>query len=210
VILSRIPVSEIRLAAYNPRVELQPSDKEYQDLEQSIDRFGLIEPLVWNRTTGNLVSGHQRLKILMARGEVEVDVSAVELPLAEEQALNLVMNKVGGRWDDKKLVDLLDSLNGVVDLNITGFSTDDLEKLTASTALFTPAGLADFTAGGVTDRSVASAQKAHDERFVDPMKRSGTLIRDVTCPHCGQIFGMTETSIKTGDVVSEEEANARL
>lgn len=42
-----------------------------------IDKFGVLEPLVWNETTGNLVGGHQRFKILKDKGLKEVDVCVV-------------------------------------------------------------------------------------------------------------------------------------
>lgn len=59
-----IPIDSIEPAAYNPRKNLQPGDPEYEKLERSIDEFGCVEPVVWNRRTGRLIGGHQRLKIL--------------------------------------------------------------------------------------------------------------------------------------------------
>ncbi len=38
-------------------------EEALKGLEASIDRFGLVEPLVYNTQTGNLVGGHQRLKV---------------------------------------------------------------------------------------------------------------------------------------------------
>ena len=77
--VQRIPLARIKAAAYNPRKDLRPGDPEYEKLRRSIERWDLVEPLVWNRRTGNLVGGHQRLKILEARGDTEVEVSVVDL-----------------------------------------------------------------------------------------------------------------------------------
>ena len=55
-------LKDIRPAAYNPRVTLKPGDKDYEALKNSLERFGVAEPLIVNETTGNLVAGHQRLK----------------------------------------------------------------------------------------------------------------------------------------------------
>lgn len=57
----------VRHAPYNPRLDLKPGDPEYDKLAKVIGEFDLVEPLVWNKRTGNLVGGHQRLKILKAR-----------------------------------------------------------------------------------------------------------------------------------------------
>ncbi|WP_342416979.1 hypothetical protein NST83_06165 [Paenibacillus sp. FSL R10-2782] len=38
-----LPIEKINAAAYNPRVDLQPGDAEYEKLKQSIETFGYIE-----------------------------------------------------------------------------------------------------------------------------------------------------------------------
>ena len=58
-----INIREISPAFYNPRKDLKPGDPEYAKLLRSIDEFGCVEPLVWNKRTGNLVGGHQRRAI---------------------------------------------------------------------------------------------------------------------------------------------------
>ena len=57
-------VSELQPAPYNPRLELTRDDPHYRKLKRSIERFGLVEPLLWNKRTGFLVGGHQRLRVL--------------------------------------------------------------------------------------------------------------------------------------------------
>jgi DNA modification methylase len=89
--------------------------------------------LVWNKRTGNLVGGHQRLKVLVASGATEVDVSVVELSLEREKALNIALNKISGDWDQKKLAELLDELSKTpdFDVEITGFELPDIRALLA-------------------------------------------------------------------------------
>lgn len=60
-----VPIEQINVAAYNPRVDLQPEDPKYEKLKQSITTFGYVEPIVWNERTGNMVGGHQRYKIMV-------------------------------------------------------------------------------------------------------------------------------------------------
>ena len=156
--LRRIPVSKINPAPYNPRKDLAPGDPEYERLKRSLDEFGCVEPLVWNRTTGNLVGGHQRFKILLARGDTVVIASVVELPLEREKALNIALNKVQGEWDLQKLAELLDELVKLpeFDVGITGFDPPEVDELLAGM-------LGDQAAGEETfdvEAAMAEAAKA--------------------------------------------------
>ena len=126
-------VGDINPAPYNPRVTLHPGDTEYESLRRSIERFNLVQPLVVNERTGNLIGGHQRLQVLKATGTAEVQVSIVDLEPAEEKALNIALNKISGRWDNDKLADLLSELGDLEsdpDLwTVTGFSQKELTKV---------------------------------------------------------------------------------
>ncbi len=62
--IQKISLNEYQFAEYNPRIDLQPEDVDYQKLERSIDEFGFLEPLVVNIRTHHIISGHQRAKIL--------------------------------------------------------------------------------------------------------------------------------------------------
>ena len=98
MIVKAISVKEINPALYNPRRDLKPDDKEYKQLVKSINEFGCIQLLIWNRRTKHLVGGHQRFKVLLAQGTKEVEVSVVDLPLEKEKALNIALNKISGDW----------------------------------------------------------------------------------------------------------------
>ena len=91
--IRKVPISLLNAAPYNPRKDLQPGDPEYQKIARSIEKYGCVEPIIWNEKTGNVIGGHQRLKVLAATGAVEVDVSVVQLSLEDEKALNLALNK---------------------------------------------------------------------------------------------------------------------
>ncbi|MBA7584263.1 hypothetical protein ES708_26216 [subsurface metagenome] len=90
----------------------------------------MVEPLIWNKRTGNLVGGHQRLKILKELGIEDVEVSVVDLSEVKEKALNLALNKISGEWDFPRLKDLLAELDtGDFDIAITGFDIKEVEDL---------------------------------------------------------------------------------
>lgn len=127
--IRKVKVIDLRPAEYNPRQDLKPGDREYEKIARSIDEFGYVEPIVWNETTGNIVGGHQRLKILIERGETEVEVSVVRLNEHDEKVLNVALNKITGRWDTGKLTDLLKELQAEGAMEVTGFEDWELDAL---------------------------------------------------------------------------------
>ncbi len=131
--IKTISIDKINPASYNPRRDLKPDDKEYKQLVKSMDEFGCVEPLVWNKRTGNLVGGHQRFKIILAQGAKEAQVSVVDLPIEKEKALNIALNKIGGDWDRTKLAELIDELvkTPQIDIESVGFDMPEAEQLIA-------------------------------------------------------------------------------
>jgi DNA modification methylase len=129
--IQKVKIDKINPAAYNPRKDLKPGDPDYENLKKSIHTFGYVEPLVWNKRTGNLVGGHQRFKILIEQGLNEVDVSVVELDLEKEKTLNLALNKISGDWDDEKLGILLKELtqNADFDSLLAGFDLPEISQI---------------------------------------------------------------------------------
>lgn len=125
-----IPVGKINPAPYNPRKDLKPGDPEYEKIKRSIEEFGLVEPLVWNKRSGNLVGGHQRFKVQLEMGKEEVPVSVVDLDEYSEKALNLALNKVAGEWDMPKLQELLQEMDeSGFDMDLIGFDKAELDEL---------------------------------------------------------------------------------
>lgn len=129
-----IPIDQINAATYNPRVDLQPGDPEYEKLRRSIESFGYVEPIVWNERTGNMVGGHQRYKIMVnEQGHTELAVSVVDLDDHQERLLNLALNKVSGRWDDEALAQLLEELQEAgAEMGLSGFDQDEIGELIAA------------------------------------------------------------------------------
>lgn len=131
--LRTLPVSLLKPAPYNPRIVLQPGMPGYDRLKRSLTEFGLVQPIIWNESTGHIVGGHQRLAILEAEGITETEVSVVQLSLQREQALNVALNNahVGSDWDHSKLQELVAELTELPDFDatLTGFSEAELREL---------------------------------------------------------------------------------
>ena len=117
-------------ADYNPRKDLKPGDPEYEKLKRSIEQFGYVEPVIWNKTTSHVVGGHQRLKVLLDMGITEVECVVIEMNEEKEKALNIALNKISGDWDKDKLILLIADLQGAdFDVSLTGFEPAELDAL---------------------------------------------------------------------------------
>ena len=66
--IEKISVEKLLPAKYNPRKDLQPGDPEFEKLKRSITEFGYVEPIIWNKRTGVVIGGHQRLKVSNPQG----------------------------------------------------------------------------------------------------------------------------------------------
>lgn len=133
ITVRKVPINKLNPATYNPRKNLNKNDREYKELEQSINEFGYADPIIWNELTGNVVGGHQRLKILLEKGYKEITVSVVSLDIGKEKALNIALNKIKGDWDEDRLSILLEEVINEGLLELTGFDKDIAEELMSKT-----------------------------------------------------------------------------
>ncbi|HML68331.1 MAG TPA: site-specific DNA-methyltransferase [Clostridia bacterium] len=130
MVIQTLPVDKLVPADYNPRKDLKPGDTEYEKLKRSLSEFGYVEPVIWNKTTGHVVGGHQRLKVLIDTGITEVECVVVEMDTEKEKALNIALNKINGEWDKDKLALLITDLQGAdFDVSLTGFDAPELDAL---------------------------------------------------------------------------------
>ncbi len=130
MLIEKKNTADLLPADYNPRKDLKPGDAEYEKLKRSIEQFGYVEPVIWNQTTGRVVGGHQRLKVLMDMGMTEVDCVVVAMDEEKEKALNIALNKISGDWDKDKLALLIADLQGAdFDVSLTGFEPAEIDAL---------------------------------------------------------------------------------
>jgi len=128
--IKKISLDKLKEAPYNPRKDLTENDIEYQKLKRSIQEFGYIEPIIVNAKNNIIVGGHQRYKVLKELGYTEIECVLVNFESNIEKACNLALNKIDGSWDKTKMKDLIEELDtGEIDLSITGFAIEEIEKL---------------------------------------------------------------------------------
>ncbi|EIP96864.1 hypothetical protein OpiT1DRAFT_01290 [Opitutaceae bacterium TAV1] len=153
-------------APYNPRIIGDDSRKR---LKKKLKKTGLVEPLIWNETTGNLVGGHQRLSVLdeiEGRSDYELTVAAVRLPEAKEKSLNVFLNNPAamGEWDEERLAEIVKEFGDAPDE--LGFDAADFDVIFENGEL---GGLFDDkNDGGAADieaiRKMKEVRKEHVEK----------------------------------------------
>lgn len=138
----------------NPR---RISDKQLEMLKKSLEEFGDLSGIVFNRKTGVLVGAHQRLKVLPKDAEIEITKEykkptrtgtvaegyvivdgerftyrEVNWNSTKAKAANLAANKHGGEFDLPMLNEFLLELDAEnYDLDLTGFTAEEIENLMA-------------------------------------------------------------------------------
>jgi hypothetical protein len=120
-----VPAGELNPAEYNPR---KLSKAEAKQLKKSIERYGMVEPIVvnsWEERSNVIIGGHQRWYILQDMKWPEVPVVYIEIDdLERERELNLRLNRNTGQWDS----DLLPAFGEEL-LREVGFTDKELSAI---------------------------------------------------------------------------------
>jgi len=140
--IERIKRSQIKKAEYNPRFIEKDAEKRLKKaLNKKKGGFGLLETLVWNKKTGNLVAGHQRLTQLdnlekYPKNDYMLDVAAVSLSKKDEIKANVQLNNpsMQGEFDIDGLAEL--NLNNDISFESMGFSEVDIEIMFSGDSRF--------------------------------------------------------------------------
>lgn len=150
--IGTIKITEIEPADYNPRLM---SEIERTKLRNSMETFGIVDPIIVNLKNNRIIGGHQRYEVLLEKA-MEDNEFVKELNLIRlgqigwafpdddlevkddnyEKALNLALNNIEGEFDLPKLEPLLTELDDLgFDLELTGFSSLDLTELNLENSL---------------------------------------------------------------------------
>ena len=116
-------INSLIFAEYNPR---QLTKDQYQHLKDSIERFGLVDPIIVNKNKDRkniIVGGHQRVRVAKDMKIEKVPVVEVDLSYDRERELNVRLNKNVGEWD----FDILANVFELEELDDWGFSEKELK-----------------------------------------------------------------------------------
>jgi hypothetical protein len=156
--------SQIQNAPYNPRVMGAEARRR---LKNALKKLGLLQPLVWNVRSGNLVGGHQRLSIidqLVGNGQPDftLTVAQVDLSHAEEVEANLVLNNDAamGEFDLEKLGALIKTPG--LDITGAGWEAGDMFRLF----------------GDVTEKATPTEQQASIEKSLERLLEQEKSVKE--------------------------------
>jgi len=133
-----VKLEQVKLDALIPyaRNSRTHSDAQVAQIAASIKEFGFTNPVLIDET-GSIIAGHGR--VMAARKLAIADVPSIRLTHlteAQKKAYVIADNKLAlnAGWDDEMLaVELTDLKDMGFDLDLTGFSTDEIEALLAPT-----------------------------------------------------------------------------
>jgi len=120
-----VDINQLKPSEYNPR---KASKKQWEDLKESIKRFGMVDPLIVNSAENRkniIIGGHFRWKVAKEMGFKKVPVVYVNIPdIDKEKELNLRLNKNLGEWDWDLLANFDEGL-----LREVGWRDREIEKI---------------------------------------------------------------------------------
>lgn len=120
-----VDIDKLTKADYNPR---KWDEKALSDLKASIQRFGLVDPIILNGAENRknvVIGGHMRLEAAKALGIKQVPAVYINLPdIEKEKELNLRLNKNQGEFDFALLANFAEEF-----LSDIGFNSEELDSI---------------------------------------------------------------------------------
>ncbi len=126
---------EVGALVENPRNPNKHPERQIAALAEIIKHQGWRNPIVVSRRSGFVVKGHGRLLAARLLGEAKVPVDYQNYDNeAAEWADMIADNKIAelSEMDSGELQELLRELDGNINLELTGFSDDEINKLLAT------------------------------------------------------------------------------
>lgn len=179
--VKKININEINPSEYNPR---KITNLDYDKLKNSINEFGLVDPIIINLKNNRIIGGHQRYAVLLNEGYANADLNLIEVgdigwvfldeelsvvDEAHEKALNIALNKISGQWNNEKLNTLLNELSmSGIDLELTGFDSLEAEQISLTEDL---------------EYATESVEETPKEEVSEDIP-----IKYIKCPECGCEF----------------------
>ena len=144
--IEKIKITDITPAEYNPR---KITDEEKTKLRNSLNTFGVVDPIIINMKNMHIIGGHQRYDTLLDMymennsftetlnlirlGDIGWVFPDTDLHVEDEdheKALNLALNKINGEWDYDKLQEVLKELElSPLNVELTGFDNEEIKEL---------------------------------------------------------------------------------
>lgn len=136
-----LPLSAVAPYEANPK---NPNNEFFEYLMQSIQQFGLVLPLHVIPHKSNdadylLIDGHQRFYICSLLGfEMAPFVIHDHITIDDVPDFIETISNTTAAWNKQKLAALLERLQNRVDLDVTGFTQEEVDRLVQKAAAKKP------------------------------------------------------------------------
>ena len=197
--ISKIKLTQIEPAEYNPRYITEEAKKK---LRNSIETFGLVEPIIINTKNNKIIGGHQRYQILidmlmeednLAEREFDYlikddygyifDFNQLNIKNEDyEKAINIVLNNPNlmGDYDYPKLGTLFDDLkSNDFNLTFTGFDNLDILEIDLKK---------DLEFKDLEEEELESYYSNNEEEV--EVEGEEEANKSVICPYCNKSFDL--------------------
>lgn len=125
MIIEKKKLSDLIPAPYNPR---QSNKKQEENLKTSLEKFGVVEPVIVNKRTNHIVGGHFRVRELKKLNYKEIECVIVDLSLEDEKELNIRLNANTGEWDWDSVANNFD-INDLFDWGLQVPIDEQIDKI---------------------------------------------------------------------------------
>lgn len=132
--------SAIHEAPYNPRTITSEARRK---LKKGLKTYGLVAPIIVNRTTMNVVGGHQKLSIMdeengYPQNDYALQVSMIQVDEETEVKINVFLNNPSaqGEWDNELLQEIKIAYPDIDFEKDLAFDKLDLQYIFAGSDLF--------------------------------------------------------------------------
>lgn len=158
-------------------------------LKKSIKEFGFNQPVVIDKD-GIVIVGHARLKACIELGFTEVPCVVADITPQKAKQYRIADNKLSeiASWDMKTLIPELREMENSGDMAIF-FPKENIEEMLKESV-----GAMNFTYP--TEKQFADQAEHNKSHFENVYKSAASLMCDVACPSCGNIFTINKNEIK--------------
>ncbi|PIE97455.1 MAG: hypothetical protein CR988_07785 [Treponema sp.] len=171
--------SQIHEAEYNPR---KISEEARRKLKKGLKTFGLVQPIIVNKNTMNVVGGHQKLSIMdelnkYPQNDYTLQVSMIAVDKEQEVKINIFLNNPAaqGEWDNELLQEIKLSFPDIDFQKDLGFDMLDMQFIFAGSDLFEEAN----TLFDPTETQSDVVDMVEEAKKADRLKEARQAARDM-------------------------------
>ena len=125
-VMEDIAIKELKPHPKNPRKIASEAKKRLRD---GLDKFGLVQPIIFNKRTGYIVGGHQRYSLISEKMQPDdkLQVAVIDVDEKAEAELIVFLNNTSsqGYWDEFALLDLVNTQQ--LEFDALGFNVTEKE-----------------------------------------------------------------------------------